>query len=168
MLQNSVPGAVRGLSESRPLPCDSGCEGLFSPPRASVSLQSGFPVGFEQGLCSGAWHRAGLAEGGPEATWVPAAPTQPIPLAWGHCSSGGFCGYPEQVITMENGTGAESKLLLELGRFWGPRRVTGTERSPVPCPLCPLPCPLCPLLCPLCPLPCPLCPAPCRAVPFED
>lgn len=89
--------------------------------------------------------------------WVPAATTQPVPPVWGHCSSGGFCGYPEKVITMENGTGAESKLLLELGRFWGPKRVTGTERSPVPCVLCPVlyalssaPCALCAVLCALC------------------
>lgn len=120
------------------------------------------------------WHRG-----------VPAATTQPVPPVWGHCSSGGFCGYPEKIITMENGTGAESKLLLELGRFWGPRRVTGAERNPVPCVLCPdlcalssAPCALCSVLyhlCPLCCSLCPLCvlcpvpcPAPCRAVPFED
>lgn len=46
------------------------CEGCLravrgcSAPHASVPPQPDFPVGFEQGLCSGAWHRAGLAQGG--------------------------------------------------------------------------------------------------------
>lgn len=140
-----------------PSPVTMPVRGCSAPPCLSFP-SAWFPCGLGAGAVLGSLAHGRVGTGGPE---VPPAPAQLIPLVWGHCSSGGFCGYPEQVITMENGTGAESKLLLEPGRFWGPQRVTGTQRSPVPSALSPVPCPLCPLLCPLCS-------APCRAVPFKD
>lgn len=124
-----------------------------SAPRASVSPQPGFPVCFEQGLCWGAWHRAGLAQEGPRPLGCP------LPPSVGSLQQWWLLWLPRKSYNHGKGNWSRVETSAGAGQDLGTRNKERGALCPVPCALCSVPCALWLVPCALSPVPSTLSPA---------